>query len=101
MTRIIASFAAAAALLTAGPALATGPTATTVKISLAGLDLSKASDVRELDHRIAKATEAVCGSYLQARDGEDGRIAQCRAAVTRQIEPQLAALRAETRIAQR
>jgi UrcA family protein len=101
MTRTILISLAAATLAAASPALATGPTAGKTAIDLGRLDLSKPSDVRILDRRIAAAKEAVCGSYHQARDGEEDAIAACRADVARQIEPQLAKLRAEAQLAQR
>lgn len=91
---------AVAAILLAAPA-APDPAVPSASVSTAGLDLSRADDVRKLNRRVAQATEKVCGSYAQARDGEEERIAACRAAVARQIEPQLAALRARGQVARR
>ena len=100
MHKIIASLAAATLIISA-PALATGPAAKSTTIELAGLDLSKPHDARLLDRRIAAAKEAVCGSYHQARDGEEDAITACRAEVARQIEPRLAQLRAQAQLAKR
>lgn len=98
--KITFAIAAAAVLVSAAPALAADP-APRATIRTADLDLGRASDVRKLDRRVASATEKVCGSYAQARDGEEERIAACRAEVARQLEPQLAALRAKVRLARR
>lgn len=101
MTRMLLSIAAAAAVLAGTPALATGPTAAKATIATSDLDLTRPGDARKLAHRIAGAKEAVCGSYAHARDGEEDRITACRADVARQIEPQLAALRNRTQLANR
>ena len=100
MTKLLVSIAAVATVLTS-PAFATDPTGPRATIQLADLDLSRPGDARKLERRVARATEAVCGSYLQARDGVEDRIARCRADVARQLEPQLAALRAKGQVAQR
>ena len=101
MTRFILSLAAIATLTTAAPALASDPTASTVKVRTADLDLSNPADARKLGHRVAGATQAVCGSYAGARDGREDEIAACRADVARQLAPQLAAARAQGRVAAR
>ncbi|MBO9712334.1 UrcA family protein [Sphingomonas sp.] len=101
MTKMIASLAAVTALLTAAPALATNPTAASVTIQTADLDLARPGDAARLERRIATATESVCGSYASARDGEDLQIKACRAQVASQIAPQVAALRARTQLANR
>lgn len=101
MTRFILAITAAATVLAAAPALASDPTAGTVRIRTADLDLANPADARKLGHRIAGATEAVCGSYAGARDGREDEIAACRADVARQLAPQLAAARAQGRVAAR
>jgi UrcA family protein len=105
MTRFILSpimlGATAAAVFTAAPALASDPAARTVKVRTADLDLANPADARKLSHRVAGATEAVCGSYAGARDGREDEIAACRADVARQLAPQLAAVRAQARVAAR
>lgn len=101
MTRLILSIAAAATAFTAAPALASDPTAKTVKVRTADLDLANPADARKLGHRVAGATLAVCGSYAGARDGREDEIAACRADVARQLAPQFAAARANRRVAAR
>lgn len=101
MNKILISLAAAATIVTASPALASDPAARPVTINLAGLDLSRAADVRKLDHRIAVATETACGTYEQVRGAEEAQITRCRADVARQIAPQLAAVRAKAHLAAR
>lgn len=89
-----------AATLLAAPG-ATEPAIPSAKVSIAGLDLSRAEDVRALNRRIARATEKVCGSYAQARDGEEERVAACRADVARQVAPLLVALKSRGQVARR
>lgn len=64
----------------------------TASVRLDDLDLSQRGDVLTFNRRVAAAKENVCGSYAGARDGEETRIAACRAGVDRQVEPRLAAL---------
>ncbi|MEZ0242693.1 MAG: UrcA family protein [Sphingomonas sp.] len=101
MTKTIITIAALATVLAAAPALATDPAQKTASIRTGDLDLSRPGDLRILDRRVAAAKEAVCGSYAGARDGAEDRIAACRANVDRQLEPQLAALRAKSQLALR
>jgi UrcA family protein len=88
MHKFIVSLAAAAALLGAGPALATDPSTRIVKISHADLDLSTVRGREALDRRIAAATENVCGSYAGASVEEQDAISHCRVKVQHQIAAQ-------------
>lgn len=101
MHKFIASFAAAAALLAAGPALAWDQDMRTAKVSHADLDLGSAEGRATLDRRIARATENVCGSYAGATVEEQDAIAGCRAKAQRQIATQLANQRARNSVAAR
>lgn len=101
MHKFIASFAAAAALLAAGPALAADPDARMVKVSHADLDLSSAQGRAALERRVAAAKEAVCGSYAGASIGEQDAISRCRAKAQHQITAQLQARRAANSVAAR
>lgn len=101
MTRLILSLAAAATVFTALPALAQDRPAKTATVRVADLDLASPAGARRLGRRVAAATEAVCGSYAGARDGEEDRIAACRADVAHQVAPQLAAARTQGRVASR
>lgn len=77
------------ATLIVSPVLATEPQRSAV-VRTGDLDLSKPADVRTLNRRVAVAKQAACGSYAGARDGDEDRIAQCRASIDRQIEVRLA-----------
>lgn len=101
MTRFFLSIAATVTVFTAVPALAGGQDARTVKVRTADLDLANPTDARKLHQRVAGATLTVCGSYAGARDGREDEIAACRAEVARQVAPQLAAARAQGRVATR
>jgi UrcA family protein len=101
MHKTLTAIAAFATILTTAPALATGQDGRTASIRIDDIDLSSPAGVRLLDRRVAAAKEAVCGSYMNARDGREDRITACRAAVDRQLEPQLAALRARNQLALR
>ncbi len=90
-----------AALTFAAPAGASDPVQKQASIRIDDLDLSSPRDLRVLNRRVATAKEAVCGSYAGARDGEEDRIAECRAGVDRQLEPRLAALGARGKLALR
>jgi len=100
MNKTLTSVAAFATLFTAAPAFA-GQDGKTASVRLGDLDLSRPADVSLLERRVAAAKEAVCGSYLGARDGSEDRIAACRAGIDRQLEPRLAAMRADKRLASR
>jgi UrcA family protein len=84
-----------------GASAAADPVVPRATVSTAGLDLSRAEDVRALNRRVARATEKVCGSYAGARDGEEERVAACRADVARQLAPQLAVLKSRGQVARR
>lgn len=91
MRKSLAIMLALAAIVPAAPALASDPVVAAASIRIDDLDLSRGDHVRTLNRRVAVAKEAVCGSYAGARDGEEARIATCRANVDRQLEPRLAA----------
>jgi UrcA family protein len=101
MNKILVSIAAVAAVFTAAPVLAAAQDSQTASIRIDDLDLSRSGDVRVLGRRVAVAKEVACGSYAGARDGEEDRIAECRANVDRQLEPRLAALGARGKLAAR
>lgn len=84
MTKFIAAFAAATLIAT--PALA-GERSVTV--SHAGLDLNSEAGRAEFNHRLAVATEQVCGSYAGATASEVRDIGLCRNEAGRQIAAQL------------
>lgn len=96
MTKFIAVFAAATLIAT--PALA-GERSVTV--SHAGLDLKSEAGRAELNHRLAAATEQVCGSYAGATDGEVRDIGQCREEAARRIAAQLGKRWGGTAVARR
>lgn len=93
--------AAIATFCTAAPAFASDPAPKTASVRLDDLDLARAGDARILNRRVARAKEAVCGSYAGARDEAELRITECRASIDRQLEPRLAAMRAGDRLASR
>jgi UrcA family protein len=72
---------ALAAFAAATPVMAQD-TPKTASVRLDDLDLSQRGDVLTLNRRVAAAKESVCGSYAGARDGEETRIAACRAGTT-------------------
>jgi UrcA family protein len=90
--------AAALALITgAAPAVARnaerpGDTPRIQTVAYGDLDLSKATDIAKLRHRVAAATEAVCGSYAQSSEDAAHEIARCRREVKASVDPQLARL---------
>ncbi|WP_206244733.1 UrcA family protein [Novosphingobium terrae] len=83
-------------LAVATPALATAPESMTRAVHVSDLDLSTPSGARMLQHRVAAALEAVCGSYegTQSSGGaqEADAITQCRLQARTQIGQRLAAL---------
>lgn len=92
MKSILIALAAFAAATPAVAQTAPDHAPKTAGVRLDDLDLSQRGDVLTLNRRVAAAKESVCGSYAGARDGEESRIAACRAGVDQQIEPRLAAL---------
>jgi UrcA family protein len=74
MMKTLTIATAAIVAFTAAPAIA-GP----VAVRHADLDLAKPADRAVLDRRIARAVEAVCGSYFQATPEEERDITACRA----------------------
>lgn len=89
----------AAVASTAGPAIAKD--APNQAVSLAGLDPENPKDAREIDRRIAVATETVCGSYFNTQPEEQSMIARCRVDVAKQVSTQIALLRSSNRLAAR
>jgi UrcA family protein len=65
-------------------------------VTYADLDLATHAGRARMNHRIAVAVEAVCGSYAGAPSFETREIDRCRAAARTGIETQLAALRSRT-----
>jgi UrcA family protein len=92
MRHTIIASALVAIVFASVPASAASPEAAAVRVSYAGLDLSKPADLARLNRRIATSLETVCGSYAQARDGEEREISQCRAAALAQSKAAVAEL---------
>jgi UrcA family protein len=87
------ALAAVTAAFTAAPVLAASPEAGARTISYADLNLATPAGVAALHHRIAAAVESVCGSY----DGvtalaETMEIDQCRAAAQSAADQRVAAI---------
>ena len=99
MPKFIAALAAAA--LIAAPALADGRPDRSVTIRQADLDLGSATGRAAFNHRLATATEQVCGSYAGADQDDVRQIQRCRATVERDVGRQLAARWGAARVARR
>lgn len=86
-TLVLIAALTAPTLLSATPATAQK----TRTVSMAGLDLSSPADIRKLDRRIARAVEAVCGSYASISANQNDRITDCRRGAIANVKRQLAA----------
>ena len=62
-------------------------------VAFADLDLSSASGRKQLDRRIAAATETVCGSYSASEHHDPTLMIACRAKVAGQVKAQLARIK--------
>jgi len=96
---IVIPLAAIASIVAGVPAIAKD--ASSQAVSLAGLDPANPQDAREINRRVAVATETVCGSYFNTQPEEQSAIAHCRADVARQVNTQIALLRSGNRLAAR
>jgi UrcA family protein len=89
---ILAAFAG----LAGAPALASQPESTLIAVHSADLDLSTPAGVKTLHRRVARALEAVCGSYEGANtvgmEDEADRITKCRNGNRALVDSQVAAL---------
>ena len=101
MKTVLVSIAALSTVLAGAPALAAQSGTQTATVRLSDIDLTSAAGHRVLNQRVAAATEAVCGSYQGAGQEEQRKIAHCRAEVSAQIGPQLAAARSRGSVATR
>jgi len=106
MRTIILASALSLSLLAAAPAGAepadsTNAPAETIRFD--DLNLATADGIAQLNRRIARATETVCGSYASKDNVEQDAVTECRSKVQSSIEPQLAkALKAdEARLARK
>lgn len=106
MRTIILASALSLSLLAAAPAGAepadpTNAPAETIRFD--DLNLATADGIAQLNRRIARATETVCGSYASKDNVEQDAVTECRSKVRSSIVPQLAkALKAdEARLARK
>ena len=68
-------------------------------VSTAGLDPTNPGHMKDLDRRIARAIEAVCGSYASVEPGDYKEITTCRRDATAHVKGQLAARQQQTYLA--
>jgi UrcA family protein len=96
MRTIILASALPLSLLAAAPAAAEpsdSSNAPAESIQFADLNLATADGMAQLNRRIARATETVCGSYASKDIVEQDAVTACRNKVRSSIEPQLAKAR--------
>ena len=90
MRHSILASALSLTLLTAAAEPGDAPDAPVATIRFADLNLATADGMAQLNHRIARATEAVCGSYASKDNVEQDAVTECRNKVRGSIAPQLA-----------
>lgn len=99
MPKFIAALAVAT--LIAAPALAQGRPDRSAVVRHADLDLRSDAGRAALNHRLAAATEQVCGSYAGADQDDERQIRRCRNTIGADIARQLAARRGAALVARR
>ena len=94
MRHIVLALGLAATSLLATPAAAREASR---HVSHADLDLSRPGDLAVLKQRIARALEAVCGSYATAEPAQAPHIDRCRADAQARASEQVAYLAEKAR----
>ena len=99
----IRTIALSATLLTCGtaPLLAEAPSAPTVAVQIAVLDLTRESDRRVLDRRIADAVEQVCTTGRIQSLPETTAMQACRRAASERVAGEVALLQRQAQVAAR